>query len=204
MFQFKTIGNYFLKPNPISVWLGNFTSEIQMEEYMDHYFESKFGAGYNKNIGYEASVELNQIEVRSLLKQYISTETILDEIAMAALQKGWKLASCIIVIRSEVNHLAKSELEKVLPIEYIGTFWEEPYVDGISLFRVLRAVLFVFAILQGCLIAYCIMINSHLWTGTPAVVRGIIIILCLICGKYLTTFEVLIFLRFRKLWNARR
>jgi hypothetical protein len=108
----------------ISLWLGDFTDELEFDEYFENCFASDFGFEIYAPAGPECSAQ-EETDVRSLLEGFSQWQQFIDEAVKKARAAGIESASTAIVFYDFEydTSLIKNE---IAPVHFIGTI---PYSE---------------------------------------------------------------------------
>lgn len=112
----------------VSVWLGDFRTEGDLDEYMREDFSSHFGFTYEPAAGPESHTHPGEpISVRELLSGFSQSHRFLDEAVRAALQHGRTVANAAVVFFATRYDLSLASAVSP-PLQFIGaidlTPWE--------------------------------------------------------------------------------
>jgi hypothetical protein len=104
----------------VSLWLGNFTSEELLDEYLNEGFEEDFGFKIFTPDSPEADIEDKAVDIRTLLNGYSQSASFVDEAVTAAQSKGWETATTAVVFYNFQYDAASITPNADPPITFIG------------------------------------------------------------------------------------
>ena len=106
----------------LSLWLGNFADEDELDEYLEEQFVHDFGFAIYTPDGPEADVEEQPKDIDTLLRSYSRGETFADVAVRAANAQGWYQATTAVVFYNFKYDPAFAAPEQKTRLTFIGVF----------------------------------------------------------------------------------
>lgn len=104
----------------VSIWIGDFTSESEMDDYIFGRFSQDFGFILNERSLPECGVEKEKKEIRELLTGFSWYRDFIDEAVDMIKAKGIHEASCAAVLHAaDYTKLKKVNLP-TSPLQFVG------------------------------------------------------------------------------------
>lgn len=85
----------------VSIWLGSFRTEGELDSYLKHDFSADFGFTYEPQAGPEACTRVGEpVPVRELLSKFSMSRRFIDRAVECATAHGWAAANSAVVFYS--------------------------------------------------------------------------------------------------------
>ena len=110
----------FVKPGWISVWVGDFRSEDDFDDYLLDEFSRDFGFEIPQRAVREIGAEPELVEIARLVDGFSRSKTFDSEVVNAAKAHGISRASCMLIIYN-FAYVPNSQLSAEPAIKFIGT-----------------------------------------------------------------------------------
>lgn len=88
----------FIKPGFVSVWIGDFRSEDDFDDYLLDHFTTEFGFEVRPQAVREMGVEAEPVEIGKLVQGFSRSKTFDSKVVDAARTNGITTASCMFII----------------------------------------------------------------------------------------------------------
>jgi hypothetical protein len=88
----------FIKPGFVSVWVGDFRSEDDLDDYLLDHFAAEFGFEVQPQAVQEIGVEPEPVEIGKLVRGFSRSTTFDSRVVDAARTHGVTTASCMFII----------------------------------------------------------------------------------------------------------
>jgi len=88
----------FIQPGFVSVWIGDFCSEDDLEDYLDDKFPMEFGFVLPPEAPCEIAVKSEPVEIGNLVQDFSCSNTFDFQVVDAARSHGITAASCMFII----------------------------------------------------------------------------------------------------------
>ena len=108
----------------VSVWVGDFQTDAQFDDYMNlsRDFESDFGFRINDNAIREGVVEITPMPVVELVEGFSNWESFGPSVVEAAKTAGVERATTMIVFYTVRFEPAKVKINPNAPLKFVGAF----------------------------------------------------------------------------------
>lgn len=88
----------FIKTGFVSVWVGDFRSEDDFDDYLNDHFAVEFGFEVRPQAVREMGVELEPVDIDKLVRDFSCANTFAAKVVDAARNHGITSASCMFII----------------------------------------------------------------------------------------------------------
>jgi hypothetical protein len=108
----------------VSIWVGNFASDAQFDEYMNmtEDFENDFGFRINDHGIREAVVKSSPVPIEQLVKGFSNCQSFAPAVVEAAKEAGCERATTMIVFYSVWFAPAKVTINPQARLKFLGAF----------------------------------------------------------------------------------
>jgi hypothetical protein len=122
--QFMRHQDEFSAPGTISVWIGDFQTDDQFDDYMNlsRQFESDFGFRINDRGIREGVVEASPKPIAELVRGFSNWESFCSAVVEAAKKFGVERATTMIVFYTVRFDPSKVSTKPNAPLRFIGAF----------------------------------------------------------------------------------
>ena len=112
----------FRKDGVVSVWVGNFASDIELDDYMNlsRKFETDFGFELNERDMPETSVEPLPVSVAKLADGFSWSESYANSVAELAKKRGVEQATTMVVFLNFDYQPERAKPNEVAPLKFLG------------------------------------------------------------------------------------
>lgn len=114
--------NDFLKGGKVSVWIGNFGSDIELDDYMNlsRTFEQDFGFEFNERNAPEAVVNDTPISIAELVNGFSRSNSYATVVANLAEKQGIGKATTMVVFLNFEYQPERAKLNESAPLKFLG------------------------------------------------------------------------------------
>jgi hypothetical protein len=88
----------FINPGFVSVWVGDFRSEDDFDDYLLDHFATEFGFEVRSQAVREMGVEPEPVDIEKLVRDFSRAKTFDSKVIDAARTHGITMASCMFII----------------------------------------------------------------------------------------------------------
>lgn len=115
----------FARPGYVSVWIGDFRSEDEFDDYLLDNFPSEFGFEIRPQAVREMGVEQEPVPISRLVRGFSRSTTFDSKVVDAAIAIGVSEAACMFIIYNfkydgTPNLNGKTQIQFVGSIPYVG------------------------------------------------------------------------------------
>ena len=114
--------NDFSKGGMVSVWVGNFSSDIELDDYMNlsRKFEQDFGFEFNERNAPETVVDAAPTSIAQLVKGFSWSDSYAAQVASLAEKKGIEKATTMIVFLNFEYQPERASPNETAPLRFLG------------------------------------------------------------------------------------
>jgi hypothetical protein len=114
--------NDFCKGGMVSVWVGDFGSDIQLDDYMNlsRTFEQDFGFEYNERNAPEAVVNDTPIPIVELVNGFSRSDSYAASVAELAEKQGIAKATTMVVFLNFEYQPERASPKEDVPLKFLG------------------------------------------------------------------------------------
>ena len=114
--------NDFSKGGMVSVWVGDFGSDIQLDDYMNlsRRFEQDFGFEYNERNAPEAVVTDTPVPTVELVNGFSRSDSYAASVAELAEKQGIAKATTMVVFLNFVYDPERTRSKEGAPLRFLG------------------------------------------------------------------------------------
>jgi hypothetical protein len=109
----------FIKPGFVSVWIGDFRSEDDFDDYLLDHFATEFGFEVRPQAVREMGVEPEPVEIGMLVRDFSRASTFDSKVIDAARTHGIATASCMFIIYN-FKYDSTSQAVSTPRVKFIG------------------------------------------------------------------------------------
>jgi hypothetical protein len=110
----------FRDPKSISVWVGDFRTEGDLDDYLNSQFESDFGFSINPRAVCEAGVRSQPMNIDQLVQGFSRAQTFSGLVVEAANKIGCTTASAMFIIYFFAYDSSQIAPDASAPLKFLG------------------------------------------------------------------------------------
>lgn len=114
--------NDFRRGGMVSVWIGNFPSDIELDDYINlsRTFEKDFQFELNERDMPETSVESEPVPVSQLVNGFSWSDSYAQAVSELAKQQGIKSATTMVVFLNFEYQPERAKPNQAAPLKFLG------------------------------------------------------------------------------------
>lgn len=115
--------NDFRKAGMVSVWIGNFHSDLELDDYMNlrRAFEDDFGFELNERDMPETTVEHEPVSVSKLVDGFSWSKSYASSVVQLAVKQGIETATTMVVFLNMEYDPQRAKPKQTAPLQFLGT-----------------------------------------------------------------------------------